>query len=103
MVRSGRDDGAGVPAARPSRRTDRARGGIWWAGADGASVEVELHELPVRVSGELVPLLPSPLAVGRVELADGTSVAGLVCAQRPPDAVDVTEHMSWPNYVSASL
>jgi allophanate hydrolase len=51
----------------------------------------------------LVPLLPSPLAVGRVELADGTSVAGLVCAQRPPDAVDLTEQMSWANYVSASL
>ena len=66
-------------------------------------MEVELHELPVARVGELVPLLPSPLAVGRVELADGTSVAGLVCAQRPPDAVDVTEHMSWPNYVSASL
>ena len=48
-------------------------------------------------------VVPSPLAVGRVELADGTSVAGLVCAQRPPDAVDVTEHMSWPNYVSASV
>ena len=53
------------------------------------------------MSGELVPLLPSPLAVERVELADGTSVAGLACDQRPPDAVDVD--MGWPNYVSASL
>jgi allophanate hydrolase len=80
---------------------DVARGGIWWAGAYGASVEVELHELALTAVGELVTVLPAPLAVGRVELADGRSVAGLLCAWRPPDAVDVTEHVSWPRYLAA--
>ena len=80
-----------------------ARGGIWWVQADGGSVEVELHALPLARIGELVPMLPWPLAIGRVELADGTSVAGLICASRPPEAVDVTEYVSWPNYVSAQL
>jgi hypothetical protein len=79
---------------------DVARGGIWWAGADGGSVEVELHELPLAGVGALVPLLPAPLAIGRVELADGSSVAGLVCAYRPQDAVDVTAYGSWPRYLA---
>jgi len=77
-----------------------ARGGLLRAGADGAGIEVELHDLPLARLGELVVLLPSPLAVGRVALADGTSVIGLVCAHAPPDAVDVSEHVSWPRYLS---
>jgi allophanate hydrolase len=81
---------------------DVARGGIWWAGPDGASVEVELHELPLAGVGALVPLLPAPLAIGRVELADGFSVSGLVCAYRPLDAVDVPAYGSWPKYLAAS-
>jgi allophanate hydrolase len=80
---------------------DVARGGIWWAGADGDSVEVELHELPLAAVGTLVSLLPAPLAIGRVELADGSSVYGLVCAYRPDDAVDVTRHGSWPRYLAS--
>lgn len=80
---------------------DVARGGIWWAGADGAPVEVELHELPLTAVGTLVSLLPAPLAVGRVELADGSPVYGLVCAYRPDDAVDITRHGSWPRYLAS--
>jgi len=77
-----------------------ARGGLLRTGADGAGIEVELHDLPLTRLGDLVVLLPSPLAVGRVGLADGTSVVGIVCAHAPPDAVDVTEHVSWPRYLS---
>jgi hypothetical protein len=80
---------------------DVARGGIWWVGPEGGSVEVELHDLPLAGFGVLVTLLPAPLAVGRVELADGSSVSGLVCEHRPPDAVDVTAHVSWPRYLAS--
>ena len=38
---------------------DVARGGIWWAGAYGASVEVELHDLALAAVGELVTVLPA--------------------------------------------
>jgi allophanate hydrolase len=79
---------------------DVARGGIWWAGAAGESVEVELHELPLTAVGALLSLLPAPLAIGRVELADGSSVCGLLCAHRPDDAVDVTHHGSWLRYLA---
>ena len=40
-------------------------------------------------------------AIGRVELAEGSSVFGLVCAYRPDDAVDVTRHGSWPRYLAS--
>jgi hypothetical protein len=80
---------------------DVARGGIWWAGRDGDKVEVELHELPLASVGALLTLLPAPLAIGRVELAEGSSVFGLVCAYRPDDAVDVTRHGSWPRYLAS--
>jgi len=43
---------------------DVERGGLWWAGVDGDSVEVELHDLPLSGVGALVALLPAPLAVG---------------------------------------
>jgi allophanate hydrolase len=82
---------------------DVPRGGLWWAGAVGASVEVELHELPLAAVGALLSLLPAPLAIGRVELADGSSVCGLLCAHRPDDAVDVTRHGSWPRYLEAVI
>jgi allophanate hydrolase len=62
---------------------DVARGGIWWAGAKGDSIEVELHELPLAAVGALLSLLPAPLAIGRVDLADGSSVCGLLWRTGP--------------------
>jgi hypothetical protein len=77
-----------------------ARGGILRVGAAGAGVEVELHLLPTVAIGALVCSLPTPLAVGRVDLDDATSVAGLVCTHHPAGALDVTDHVSWPAYLA---
>jgi allophanate hydrolase len=78
-----------------------ARGGIVWAGAAGAAVEVEVHELPLARLGSLVEALPPPLAVGRVLLAGSSWVLGLVCRHAPDDARDVTEYGSWPPYLAS--
>ncbi len=75
------------------------RGGIVAAPVDGASVEVELHELPVAAIGELLCALPAPLALGRIALLDG-SVLGMVCASTPPGSVDISKHRSWPRYLA---
>ena len=56
--------------------------------------------MPLAAVGELVTLLPAPLAVGRVELADAPAVAGLLCIHRPDGAVDVTRLVSWPRYLA---
>lgn len=80
--------GAGVP-----------RGGIV-AVDRGASIGVELHRLPKSSIGALLCALPAPLAIGRVELVDGSEL-GIVCAAEPVNAVDITDHGSWPAYLAA--
>lgn len=64
----------------------------------GAAVEVELHRIPVDALGALVCALPAPLGIGPVELAD-SSALGIVCVRRPPGALDVSAHGSWPAYL----
>lgn len=72
------------------------RGGIVADG--GTAVEVELHRIPTAALGRLLCVLPPPLAIGPVELADGR-VLGMVCAGCPPDAVDISAFGSWPAYL----
>jgi hypothetical protein len=76
------------------------RGGIVVA-APGASIGVELHRLPKAAIGALLCALPAPLAIGRVELVDGSEL-GIVCAAEPANAVDITEHGDWPGYLAAA-
>ncbi|MEH7094162.1 allophanate hydrolase [Neobacillus vireti] len=45
----------------------------------GASIEVELWEMPLSELGSFAALIPSPLGLGRVELEDGTEVLGFIC------------------------
>lgn len=78
-----------------------ARGGIVRVPDGGCAVEVELHDLPVAGLGLLLAALPAPLAIGRVELVDGSEL-GIVCTALPPGAVDVSEWGSWPAYLAAA-
>lgn len=45
----------------------------------GGEVEAEVWEIAPAALGELVALIPSPLALGRVQLLDGEEVSGFVC------------------------
>jgi Protein of unknown function (DUF3225) len=76
------------------------RGGLIAVGAGGHAIEVELHEVPTVCVGALLAALPSPLALGRVQLPEG-EVLGMVCASAPAEAVDVSEWGSWPAYLAA--
>jgi allophanate hydrolase len=69
----------------------------------GAAIEVEVWELPAREFGSFVAVIPAPLAIGTVELADGTSVPGFVCeAYAAQGAKDITELASWRAYLKHS-
>ena len=73
------------------------------AGHAGASIEVELWELPAEELGSLIELVPAPLAIGRVELAGGGDVAGFVCeAHAAAVAQDISDHGGWRAYLDAS-
>jgi allophanate hydrolase len=64
---------------------------------------VEVHRLSTAGINRLRLALPELLGVGEVELADGTSVTGIVCAAAVlgmPGTLDVTGHGSWPAYLT---
>lgn len=64
--------------------------------ADGAAIAGEVWELPPAALGPFLAALPSPMALGKVRLADGTSVTGFLC--EPADlagAPDITAHGGW--------
>lgn len=45
----------------------------------GASIKVEIWEMPLSELGSFTSLIPSPLGIGRIELEDGTEVQGFIC------------------------
>jgi allophanate hydrolase len=66
----------------------------------GAAVEVEVWALDAAGFGTFVDEVPAPLAIGTVELADGTSVSGFVCEPIAVEgarsgAIDITEWGGW--------
>ena len=53
---------------------------VWRTGnKQGAAIEVEVWELPVREFGSFVAGIPAPLGIGTIILADGAAVQGFVC------------------------
>jgi allophanate hydrolase len=68
----------------------------------GASIEIELWELSHAALGALICEVPSPLAIGRVALADGSEVTGFVCeGHGVADAEEVTSYGGWRAYLAA--
>jgi allophanate hydrolase len=62
----------------------------------GGAVEAEVWELPVAAFGDFVASLPAPMAIGSVELADGSRVSGFTCERYAlAGARDITEFGGW--------
>ncbi len=71
------------------------------ADGSGARLIVEVWEMPVAHFGSFVDLVPSPLGIGSVELADGRWVNGFICEGYALDgATDVTEHGGWRAWIN---
>ena len=87
---------AGGPPARPGlvRNTDGGNG----------SVALEIWTLPKTAMGQFLEGIPAPLAIGSVELADGTWVKSFVCeADGVKDGHDITELGDWRRYLSEQM
>jgi allophanate hydrolase len=68
---------------------------------EGASIEVEVYELPVAAFGSFVVEVPAPLAIGTVTLEDGSQVKGFVAEPRAiTNAEDITALGGWRAYMS---
>ncbi|CAG79240.1 hypothetical protein B0I72DRAFT_133264 [Yarrowia lipolytica] len=65
----------------------------------GEAIEVEIWDVPYRNFGEFVSMVPHPLGIGTIELADGKWVKGFICEQLGyDDAEDITKFGGWRAY-----
>ena len=69
---------------------------------DGPGIEVEVWELSVAAFGGFVAAVPSPLAIGTVVLADGSSVKGFLCESAAvAGAEDITAFGGWRAFLGS--
>jgi allophanate hydrolase len=68
----------------------------------GARIALEIWEMPVEHYGSFVSLIPAPLGVGTLELADGGSVQGFLCeAFATQGAQDISHLGGWRAYIAS--
>jgi allophanate hydrolase len=66
----------------------------------GLAIEVEVWSLPTAEWGSFLAGIAAPLGLGKVSLVDGRSVCGFIAeASATADAVDISEHGGWRNYL----
>ncbi len=84
----------GTVPAKPGMVRDSVRGG---------SIALEVWRMPQRAVGSFLALIPQPLGLGSIELADGRWVHGFVCeAEATAQASDITELGGWRAYLQAA-
>ncbi|KQW35289.1 allophanate hydrolase [Rhizobacter sp. Root404] len=70
----------------------------------GAAIAVEVWDMPVAAVGSFLALIPPPLGLGSLGLADGRQVHGFVCeAHALAAARDVTAFGGWRAFVAAGM
>lgn len=75
--------------------------GLKRVNTNGAAIAVEVWDMPVSQLGSFLALIPAPLGLGKVELADGSWVTGFICEGFALDAaLDVTAHGGWRAYLA---
>lgn len=78
------------------------RPGLVRVAGPGSAIDVEVWRLPAEQYGKFVALVPSPLCIGTLELADGSSVQGFLCeSYATEDAQDISEYGGWRGYLAA--
>jgi len=65
----------------------------------GPGIEVEVWELALDAFGSFVDGVPAPLAIGTLDLDDGTRVHGFVCEPYAIEkALEITQYGGWRGY-----
>ena len=68
----------------------------------GASIALEIWEMPAEHYGSFVALIPAPLGIGTLALEDGSSVQGFVCeALATANALDISHLGGWRAYIAS--
>ncbi|PHM39797.1 putative multifunctional urea amidolyase [Xenorhabdus mauleonii] len=67
---------------------------------EGATICVELWDIPLSRFGEFVAEIPPPLGIGSMELEDGRWVKGFICEPAAlKSAIEITEFGGWRNWL----
>jgi len=70
--------------------------------SEGAAIAVEVWQMPLAQYGSFVALIPAPLGIGTLQLADGSSVQGFVCESLAIEgATDITHLGGWRRYIES--
>jgi allophanate hydrolase len=78
--------------------------GLMRVGDGGAAIAVEVWDVPIAAVGSFLALIPPPLGLGSLELADGRHVHGFVCeAHALAGARDVTAFGGWRAFLSSGM
>jgi len=68
----------------------------------GHAIEVEVYELPLAGIGSLLALIPPPLGLGSLELADGSWVKGFICEGAALlGAPDISHYGGWRAFLAS--
>jgi len=68
----------------------------------GARIAIELWELPLEHYGSFVAMIPAPLGIGTLQLADGSTVQGFVCETLATvGALDISHFGGWRAYIAS--
>lgn len=83
---------AGGPPFRPGLIRDEQQ---------GSAIDVEIWSVPAEHFGSFVAGIPGPLGIGKVELADGSMVAGFICEpQGTVGAEEITQYGGWKAWMA---
>jgi len=76
--------------------------GMVRASDGGGAIAVEVWDVPAIAIGSFVALIPAPLAIGSVELADGRRVHGFLCESHAvAGAEDISRFGGWRAYMQS--
>jgi allophanate hydrolase len=82
-----------LPGTRPPKP------GLVRATGEGARIELEVWTLPMETIGSFLAGIGSPLALGTIELDDGSRVHGFLCeAHAVKEAEDISSFGGWRSY-----
>lgn len=82
--------------------TSPPKPGLKRTATDGAAIALEVWDMPLEQVGSFLALIPAPLGLGQLELADGSWVTGFICEGHAlENAQDVTPYGGWRAYMAS--
>ena len=91
-----------APVYRLYALSDGKRPGLVKVEDGGAAIACEVWEIHASQFGSFVAGIPAPLGIGKVELADGSTVNGFICEPVGIEgARDITEFGGWVAWIAS--